>query len=68
MFLASFFLSLFSNSSSAIVGGALLHLDVSDNPGHKKSWKNLGEAGGELLVADESPVLEEGNIDSLRRN
>ncbi|MBT61830.1 MAG: hypothetical protein CML13_01290 [Puniceicoccaceae bacterium] len=63
MFLASFFLSLFSNNSSAIVGGALLHLDASDNPGHNKSWKNLGEAGGELLVADESPVLEEGKIE-----
>ena len=51
------------NSSPAIVPGALLHLDASDNPGHEKSWKNLGEAGGELLAADEAPVLEEGKIE-----
>ena len=66
VFLASFFLSLFCNSSPAIVPGALLHLDASDNPGHEKSWKNLGEAGGELLAADEAPVLEEGKIEILK--
>ncbi|MDE0040459.1 MAG: hypothetical protein OXT74_00335 [Candidatus Poribacteria bacterium] len=44
------------------VPGALLYLDASDNPDHPKAWKNLGEAGGELLPADQAPKLEEGRI------
>ena len=44
------------------VPGALLYLNASDNPHHPKGWKNLGEAGGTLLPADQAPKLEEGNI------
>ena len=42
--------------------GALLYLDASDNRDHPKAWKNLGQAGGSLLVADQAPKLEEGKI------
>ena len=63
VFSTIFFLSLFCTVASAVVPGALLYLDASDNPGHKKSWKNLGKAEGELLAADEAPVLEEGKIE-----
>ena len=51
-----------SVSLADAVPGALLYLDASDNPSHPKAWKNLGEAGGELLAADQAPKLEEGNI------
>ena len=44
------------------VPGALLYLDASDNAHHPKGWKNLGEAGGTLLPADQAPKLEEGRI------
>ena len=44
------------------VPGALLYLDASDNSDHPKAWKNLGEAGGQLLAADQAPKLEEGRI------
>ena len=44
------------------VPGALLYLDASDNPDHPKGWKNLGEAGGSLLPADQAPKLEKGDI------
>ena len=54
---------LLSGLTFALVPGALLHLDASDNPGHNKSWTNLGLSGGELLAADEAPVLEEGTIE-----
>ena len=39
-----------------------MHLDSSNNPGHQKSWKNIGLAGGELLAADDAPMLEKGTI------
>ena len=55
-------LFLFCLVASAVVPGALLHLDASNNPGHQKSWKNLGLAGGELLAADDAPMLEKGTI------
>ena len=45
-----------------MVPGALLHLDASNNPGHQKSWKNLGLASGELLAADDALMLEKGTI------
>ena len=63
VFSTIFFLSLFCTVASAVVPGALLYLDASDNPGHKKSWTNLGKAEGELLAADEAPMLEEGKIE-----
>ena len=53
---------LFGPGASAVVPGALLHLDASNNPGHQKSWKNLGLAGGELLAANDAPMLEKGTI------
>ena len=55
-------LFLFCLVASVVVPGAQLHLDASNNPGHQKSWKNIGLAGGELLAADDAPMLEKGTI------
>lgn len=44
------------------VPGAVLYLDVSDNPAHPKAWTNLGTTGGELPARDTAPELEEGII------
>ena len=48
------------------VPGALLYLDASDNSDHPKGWKNLGEAGGSLLPADQAPNLKREISESLR--
>ena len=45
-----------------VVEDPVLYLNAADNPAHPKAWKNLGTEGGELLVADKIPELEEGTI------
>ena len=45
-----------------LVPGALLNLDAREQNEGDKAWKNLGEAGGEILATGKGPVLEEGNI------
>lgn len=57
-----FLASAYTVALADAVPGALLYLDASDNPSHPKAWKNLGEAGGELLAADQAPKLEEEDI------
>ena len=48
------------------IPGALLYLDASDNSDHPKAWKNLGEAGGQLLAADQLQNLKRGESGSKR--
>ena len=44
------------------VPGAVVHLDVSNNPGSIARWTNLGTADGTLIASDKRPLLEEGEI------
>jgi len=46
----------------ALVPGVLLHLDAREQSEEDETWKNLGEAGGEIPATGSAPVLEEGNI------
>ena len=48
---------------SAVVPGAVLILDASNNPAHPDAWTNLGTAGGELSGEGNPPALEEGAME-----
>ena len=48
---------LLSGLTFALVPGALLHLDASDNPGHNKSWAIRGR----IISGGRSPSVRRGN-------
>ncbi len=47
---------------AAVIRGALLSLDASDNPAYPKGWTNHGEVGGQLSSGNNPPEEDEGPI------
>ena len=47
---------------SALVPGAVLHLDAREQTEKDETWKNLAELGGEIPATGTLPVLEDGEI------